>query len=1048
MSRTPNAEQLQAINSKNGVLLSAGAGSGKTFVIIEHLLCLIEEKCKTIDKVNWKSEIPKILNAITLMTFTKKAAGEMSVRLLKRLEEKSANDETGFWKLIVSYINSIQISTIHGFCHRLISKGYWPTYPSSFELLNDTTHKEKLRMIFNDWYEINHQKLDPVFLAHAEDIFIAIVEVFKNPDLRLMWSKSSEKIEKEKELDDFFSSIFELTDFGDVFQLDLENSFSAEQMKKGIYKLFHDFLSLKQSAGKINSRNMLQYFDLIESIARFPSSIKELSDNEIEFRVKLKNFVDFIRTSKNDLTYFGQNFETYQKWILVLKNVFDFFESKYFDYPGLAFADLEYYVCIGLDDKIVAENIANQFSYFIVDEFQDTSPIQFDILKKCTQSRMERLFCVGDKKQAIYGFRGGELQVFETCSELMGKDRNLNLLSNYRSDKKIIEFNNLFFQRVLPSGEGFEGIDRHVVTMEDQIAPNEVVEGEVIKYCLEVADPLQDPDLVEAYALLEIIKEKVQDNSVHSIAVLYKKLKPSVRLVELLQRNNIGFTAQTKINQDSDPVIQLFSYLIKLLLTNDIDKQNSLIYLIKKFIHVIGGKYKTEKIAIFQKNYQLYGVYVSFIKFLNDIKISDSYYENNLALIKNLTESTGEDLRILLESLERLDGSYSLELVSGKDKKVHILSTHTSKGLEYDVVLVAGLHKNGRSEGLKSKIGKIPRSFKWKASFDQKKFLNSPAYIVENLILKGKDFSESKRLLYVACTRAIKQLHIIEISHQGKIVSKYSNSWIQAFKNFADDIEFKNILLEKNPEKENEISLVLKDKVGIESYNANFEVGISSELSVTRLVSLIECPFKFYLKNICKINSDEFSTPVFDLEDTDQFVSSAKRGSDLHFQISEYLKGNRVEKISEEANWALGEFKSLGIDEFFSESEIKFPFFGNMISAIPDLYFKNGDSYEVWDFKSGKRDEVKEISYWFQLFAYAYGISMIDKNAQESHFNLRIIYLDQKNKVSKSLNLIEIKEYLFNQWQKLENLSQVNLSHCGKCEFNQMCKSASTVATI
>ena len=48
MSRTPNAEQLQAINSKNGVLLSAGAGSGKTFVIIEHLLCLIEEKCKTI----------------------------------------------------------------------------------------------------------------------------------------------------------------------------------------------------------------------------------------------------------------------------------------------------------------------------------------------------------------------------------------------------------------------------------------------------------------------------------------------------------------------------------------------------------------------------------------------------------------------------------------------------------------------------------------------------------------------------------------------------------------------------------------------------------------------------------------------------------------------------------------------------------------------------------------------------------------------------------------------------------------------------------------
>lgn len=1048
MSRTPNHEQKIAIEAENGVLLSAGAGSGKTFVIVEHLLFKIEKNVKNYKKESWNIEIPKFLRSIVLMTFTKKAAGEMSVRLLKRLEEKNENDQNGYWKIVISNINSLHISTIHGFCHKLISSGIWTNYPNNFELLNETNHEIKLRKLFNAWYNESQSKLEPVFLAHTEEIFFAISEIFKNPDLRLMWKTANNKIGKEEELKLFFNSIKDLSDVFDAFDFNLCCDYGPEQMKKGIYKLFHDFNELKKMNGEIDDKNMELYFQFVESVSRFPSPVKDLSQEDIEYREKIKIFFEFIKTIKTDLRAFCDYNDVYQKWIDVFQGIFNYIDANYFKFPGFAFSDLEYYVSIGLNDNLVAAQVAMKYHYFIIDEFQDTSPIQYDILKKCIQNDFSRLFCVGDKKQAIYGFRGGELQVFENCSIEMSKERNLSLLSNYRSDKKIINFNNDFFKTLLVSGEGFEGKDRHIVNMEEQIAPFVEEKGSVRKYSVEVIDAKLDPDMLEAHAILEIIRESLKDTSINSIAILYRKLKPSLYLVELLQKNKIGFIAQTKINHNDDPVVQVFEYLVRYLLTQDVGKKSSLHYAVTKILEALSTSLEQDNIIQFEKNYKLYGVYVSFLKLLKDLKISDAYFTNNLELIENLVNSSGSDLRILAESLENISGSYSIDLITGENKKVHILSTHTSKGLEYDSVVVAGIHKNGRSDGLKSKLGKMPRSFKWKANFNQKKYFSSPNFYIENFILKEKEFSESKRLLYVACTRAVKNLSFVVFKAE-KSLSKYSNSWINAFEKHSRGLTEEISISESFSINQNvDLSLLLKDNVGLEKYNSNSSLAVVSELSVTRLVSLIECPFKFYLKNICKIEVD--INPVLSIFDQDDEVvvkSSAERGSNLHIQISNAILG-RSGDLSPEASWAIEEFKKSAPQNFYSEKEIKFSFFGIMISAIPDLYFVNNDQIEIWDFKSGARDEQKEVGYWFQLFAYAYGISMIDKINQDCIFNLKILYLDQKNIVSKSLKLIEIKEFLYSKWKNLENLSQVNINHCQKCEYNQMCKSASIVATI
>jgi ATP-dependent helicase/nuclease subunit A len=92
--RTPNEEQQKAIYHGGGKLLSAGAGSGKTFVLIEHLIYLLSEVQKKSTSSEWNKQISSELSKIVLMTFTKKAAGEMSVRMMKRIEEIIEEFET------------------------------------------------------------------------------------------------------------------------------------------------------------------------------------------------------------------------------------------------------------------------------------------------------------------------------------------------------------------------------------------------------------------------------------------------------------------------------------------------------------------------------------------------------------------------------------------------------------------------------------------------------------------------------------------------------------------------------------------------------------------------------------------------------------------------------------------------------------------------------------------------------------------------------------------------------------------------------------------
>jgi ATP-dependent helicase/nuclease subunit A len=111
------------------------------------------------------------------------------------------------------------------------------------------------------------------------------------------------------------------------------------------------------------------------------------------------------------------------------------------------FVDQESLLLKALDDKIIQERFRDQFKVLFVDEFQDTSPLQLSLFLKIS-TLTEKVIWVGDSKQAIYGFRNSDAQLINTVTKALGKPGNDDILqTSFRSRPELVEIvNSLFLQ--------------------------------------------------------------------------------------------------------------------------------------------------------------------------------------------------------------------------------------------------------------------------------------------------------------------------------------------------------------------------------------------------------------------------------------------------------------------------------------------------------------------------------------------------------------------------------------------------------------------------
>lgn len=1103
--RAPNSEQKLAIEHTGGVLLSAGAGSGKTFVLVEHVIYLAKkfiDQNNSLDSIAFEQSIQSYFSKIVLMTFTKKAAGEIYERLVQRVEAQIeiAEEDLEYWLIIKNAVDFMTISTIHGFCYKLIGQGLIPGMSSSVGIISESEYREKIGKLYERWFE-NHldeipsEEFRKIISLNSSQITKSMLNIFGSPEIRLMWKNL--KFENiESDLNSTWPKIWDLMGVDELWNNPIDLAPFSDYSDKTWFQVIQRIQSKYKNKTDWELSDFEYSINMFDEISRLTGPGKKIKTNELDDHFNLvKEFRAFLKKYSDDITLTFNSLDgDIKEWWQSIYLIYEYIEKHYRDIPGVTFSDLEYYVSLSLDDEETRKNISHNYHYFIVDEFQDTSEVQFEMLSHIIDGDFNKLFTVGDMKQAIYGFRGGELGVFKSCMEK--SPQTLKLSNNYRSKANIIDFNNYVFDYLFKIGLNFEGVDNHSVPVDYQTFPFErtsenagkivVSDYDIGEFYKEKEKPKsEDFSLFESKSFLEQITEIVQSTD-ENVCVLYKNLGPSKYLINELIKSGTGFTAQIKVPLAEDPILAIFKTLIDYLLSSR-EEEDTL-----KLKFYLNGYFNLLNLSPFEKfedgvnqfiaDTLSLGVYNSFLKFCFLVGLLNSNHKNNGQIVKELCDMCGDDLeQIQMKLLGYSDVKYSIDFEYGKDsKRVQIMTAHASKGLEFDNVFIGGIHNNGRTMPEMSFFGKLPWSFKWKKDSRQKTAFATPIFIYEGLLYKKKDFAESKRLFYVASTRAQKNLYWTDLSLNGDPLQSAKNSWVCGLRKWQEeDLISKLDFMETIKSNQRQIEgldvefvklkapLFHMDSLGVASATTiKSSLGVISELSVTRLASISQCPRKFYLLNVCKFTEEDVveltgKESIFDsgiksnefIEEEGVISSSASRGTEIHEALSFAIKRNwiapasfidkNIKKDIAAFEWTISELKEKSDDfHFISEEMIKFPFFEQMISGTPDLVLIPKDStnqLEIWDFKTGQREENKEVPYWFQLKAYAYAYQLLYPEYKDNPVKLVLSFADMQENVEVISTHEELRQSLHKDWELTSKPDLINQEHCKQCTFGNLC---------
>jgi len=809
-------------------IYNASAGSGKTFTLAKSYL-------KILITSNNLDEFKSIL----AITFTNKAVGEMKERIIAMLKSFSSEEtltephpmfeaickelsisseylhkkSKRILKHIIHNYGAFDISTIDGFTHRVIRTfAYDLNLPINFEV------------------ELDQDRL----LSEAVDSLIAKAGSDKTLT-NVLIDFAIEKADDDKSWDISY-------DFNKISKLLVnENDYLAIQSLKN--KTLEDFKKLKEQLTKqiiglendiiktaettltlieecglqfddFNRKSLPNYFyklstkqfniafetswqnDLIEGNTLYPkrvteafaSVIEDIQPNLAEAFIKTKTLIFDLKLKKG----FYKNITP----LSVLNAIQKELNSLKDEQNKMLISEFNKIISNEIKDQptpFIYERLGEKFKHYFIDEFQDTSKMQWEnlvpLLDNALSSPNGSAMLVGDAKQAIYRWRGGEADQF---IDLYNKTKNpfqieaevLSLDSNYRSAREIIKFNNSFFKFL--SNHHFNLLDYAELYQNSEQKTHSISEGYVN---LNFLDIQKEDDASELYSkqVLETINLCIDNGyPLNDICVLVRKRKEGVAIANYLTESGIKITSsETLLLKNSDKVL-FISSLLKLLLqpNNDSlkvellsyiaeqrnleDKHQFFITYLKKDLDDMFEGLKQLQIFInkgelLQK--PLYELVEHIVRIFNLNDNSDAYLQFYLDVVLEFTQKQNSDLAAFINYFEKKQDNLSVVSPDNMDA-VNIMTIHKSKGLEFPIVIFPFADLNIYKE-IEPKIW-FPTKGEDYNGFDT--LLLSYGKDVEHYGNIGSEIYKTHQaqleldninLLYVVLTRAINQLFII-----------------------------------------------------------------------------------------------------------------------------------------------------------------------------------------------------------------------------------------------------------------------------------------------
>ncbi|MBQ9335372.1 MAG: UvrD-helicase domain-containing protein [Alphaproteobacteria bacterium] len=764
-----SGEETKTLDVDSSCFVFASAGSGKTKTLVDRyiksLLLGVEPQnilCITYSNAAVCEIENRVENALKELYLAKNVNEYVKDKfnLSNISDEKIKRASKLFFKL-QDNLSQLKILTIHSFCQSLLMQ-----FPMEAEILPNF-------MLLDDFAAkaLMQQAKDTCLKAVSDNV---VQKLSKSMSLR-SFEDLIEKIYQERsKFIDFFKQYDELNDYkaiaADFLHLTPLRNFTLEQKKFIDEKLSHESLE-KQYLTKGGLRKRIPFPK--EPISR------QIADTVFE-NYQNKNKEKTLEETFSYLQLVKQIIDEYQR----LKN-----EQNVLDFTDVLYKT-KYLLTQSCTKEFVISKICSQIKSIMVDEAQDLSPIQWDLIRifagdiLSNPHSRRNIFVVGDIKQSIYRFQGADCNLFsefyEEINEVFHKfNKKLEvsrLDKNYRSLPKILETVDTVFDGAEANNLGGASISyqRHTPFRQDETGKTGHVE---VIVCEDMPPEVEDKMQYKAQKIAEKIAECADNNSIiltrnrddlsqnimENLGKFGVKIAPpeQINLVENDLITDILSMADLCINRDNDFAMYCIlksPYIFKEPLTNYelynicIDKTISIF---DKLNMYFPEKYKyVNKLISYYDESELPKFFYLLSTNLHNISahekhILSSFLDEVIKFSNNNSQSLSEFLEFFRENDIEVKNSLPV------DADMRLLTIHGSKGLQADTVFLLDFKLNAD----KAKLSFL---------FSDKLFFIKPSekYAVPELqqIIDHEldlETRELYRLLYVAMTRAKNNLYII-----------------------------------------------------------------------------------------------------------------------------------------------------------------------------------------------------------------------------------------------------------------------------------------------
>ena len=663
--------QKQALALDRNISVTAGAGAGKTFLLVERFLKIAVE--------HYRGQARNV-RRILAITFTNKAAGEMKERIAQSINQRIAETDDPSLRnhllAIRDQLNSVAISTIHSFCTRVLRE-----YPIEAGLAPDFGELDDMQsaMLMEEAIEQTLTQLSEIEDSEALREIMALFEFWdRRTVVQMLRTALQHPYEMEFILERY--EAFEESDFlnfvNDLWLREMRSLLSDRRWSR----LRSLILAVLRALPVPLPDALIEVTTTLQACAALPEKVAQFSPADFQ---NLLNLSDRFTTGKNqpyaNLGKLGGKKAWPQaagdlvldlsaalsEWLLQAKEFLPGeapgkdealafrrlrtflelyrqaaaqYEAQKREIPAVDFEDLllKTYRLLR-DNETVRRELSERYEFIMVDEFQDTNALQWKIIELLASEngRLEadKIFIVGDPKQSIYGFRNADIRIFRQVKEAFARAAgeedsehfagNVILENSFRFLPELNAFINDLFARILQPSENndYEVVFQPLVA---QRASKDVSHIELTLLADEDEMSEEDYIAVTIYRLTnpqtdETSEEQKEPVQFGDIAILLRSRNNLLAIEQALRNYGIPFKTVKGIGYWQQQEIYDFYHLLRFLA--DPNEDFSLIGLLRSKLFMVADDVlyflaKEEGASFWQKlNSDLdRGVYAKFEK--------------------------------------------------------------------------------------------------------------------------------------------------------------------------------------------------------------------------------------------------------------------------------------------------------------------------------------------------------------------------------------------------------------------------------------------------